>query len=150
VRSQKPTLGREILLNVSQENVEIVRQAFRAFDRRDRAAFARLLAPDVEWHTLAGPILGVGTVRGRDGMLKFLWEDIPESIEGFRATPEEFTDLGDDRVLLVGRFEGRGRISGVDVDLRVASVYEIRGGMVTTVRDYARREQALEAAGLGD
>jgi ketosteroid isomerase-like protein len=83
-------------------------------------------------------------------MLKFLWEDIPESIEGFRATPEEFTDLGDDRVLLVGRFEGRGRISGVDVDLRVASVYEIRGGMVTTVRDYARREQALEAAGLGD
>jgi ketosteroid isomerase-like protein len=133
---------------VSQENVEIVQRAFRAFDRSDRAAFARLLAPDVEWHTLAGPILGVGTVRGRDAMTAFLWEDIPESIEGFRAIPEEFTDLGGDRVLAVGRFEGRGRTSGVDVDLRVASVYEIQGGMVATVSDYAHREQALEAAGL--
>jgi ketosteroid isomerase-like protein len=98
---------------MSQENVELVRQAFEAFNRDDRATVIRLLAPDVEWHTLAGPILGVGTLRGRDAMLKF-WEDIAGSIEGFRARSEELTDLGTDRVLVVARFEGRGRSSEIE------------------------------------
>jgi ketosteroid isomerase-like protein len=134
---------------MSQENVELVRQAFEAFNRDDRATVIRLLAPDVEWHTLAGPILGVGTLRGRDAMLKF-WEDIAGSIEGFRARSEELTDLGTDRVLVVARFEGRGRSSEIEVNMQVASVYEIRDGMVATVRDYGSREDALKAAGLSE
>jgi ketosteroid isomerase-like protein len=135
---------------VSQEEVEIPRLLFAAFDRGDRVAFARLLAPDVEWHTLAGPLLGVGMIRGREAMLKFLWEDLPEGIEGFRASPEEFTDLGNDRVLVAGLFHGRGRSSDVEVNMRVASIYEIRDGLVATVRDYGSRNEALEAAGLSE
>jgi ketosteroid isomerase-like protein len=133
---------------VSQENVEVVRLLFEAFDRGDRATFARLLAPDVEWHSLAGPLVGVGTIRGREAMLKFLWEDIPEGIESFRASPEEFTDLGNDRVLVAGLFQGRGRSSDAEVNMRVASIYEIRDGLVATVRDYGSKNEALEAAGL--
>jgi ketosteroid isomerase-like protein len=134
---------------MAQENVEIVRQLFEAFDRGDRAAFERLLAPDVEWHSLAGPILGMGTFRGREAMLKF-WADAEEGIEGFGVSPEEFTDLGNHRVLVVGRFQGRGRSSGVEVNMRVASVYEVRDRMVATVRDYESRDEALEAAGLSE
>jgi uncharacterized protein len=133
---------------MAQENVEIVRRGFEAVDRGDRAAFALLLAPEVDWHSLAGPLLGVGTIRGREAMLKFLWEDLPEGIEEFRVSPEELTDLGNDRVLVVGLFQGRGRSSDVEVNLRVASVYEIRDGMIAAVRDYRSREEALEAAGL--
>ncbi len=135
---------------MSQENVELVRQGFEAHNRDDRATATRLLAPDVEWHSVAGPLFGVGTIRGREAVLKFLWEDMRESIEGFRARPEELTDLGDDRVLVVARYEGRGRSSGAEVDLRVASVYEIRDRMLATVRDYGSREDALEAAGLSE
>jgi 2-(1,2-epoxy-1,2-dihydrophenyl)acetyl-CoA isomerase len=133
---------------MSQENVEVVRLAFEAFDRGDRAAFARLLAPDVEWHSLAGPLIGVATIRGREAMLRFLWEDIPEGIESFRAVPDEFTDIGNDRVLVGGRFQGRGRSSDVEVNMRVASIYEIRDGLVAAVRDYGSRSDALGAAGL--
>lgn len=127
--------------------METVRQAVEAFDHGDRGTFARLLTPDVEWHTLAGPLLGVSTVRGREAMLKFVFEDVPEAIEGFRISPEEFTDLGNHRVLVVGLFQGRGRSSHVEVNMRVASVYEIRGRMVAAVRDYESRDEALEAAG---
>jgi ketosteroid isomerase-like protein len=132
---------------MSQENVEIVRSIFEAFDRGHRAAFERLLAPDVEWHSLAGPLVGVDTFRGREAMLKFVWEDVPEEIEGWRVSPEEITDLGNHRVLVVGLFQGRGRSSDVEVNMRVASVYEIRDGMVATVRDYESRAEALEAGG---
>jgi hypothetical protein len=133
---------------MSEENVELVRQGFEAFNRGDRVTVARFLAPDVEWHSLAGPILGVSTIRGREAMLKFLWQDLPESIEGFRIRSEEVTDLGDDRVLVVARYEGRGRSSDVEVDQLIASVYEIRDGMAASVRDYETRAEALEAAGL--
>ena len=100
--------------------MELVRTGFEALNRGDRATVARLLAPDVEWHSLAGPIVGVGTIRGREAMLRF-WQDVLESIEGFRASPEEVTDLGDDRVLVVARYEGRGRTSDAEVDQRIAS-----------------------------
>jgi ketosteroid isomerase-like protein len=133
---------------MSQENVELVRQGFEAFNRGDRATVTRFLAPDVEWHSLAGPILGVGKIRGREAMLKFLWQDLPESIEGFRIRAEEVTDLGNDRVMVVARYEGRGRSSDVEVDQRIASVYEVRDGMAASVRDYETRAEALEAAGL--
>ncbi len=133
---------------MSQKNVELVRQGFEAFNRGDRVTVTRLLAPDVKWHSLAGPILGVGTLRGRDAVLEFFWRDLPESIEGFRASLEEVTDLGNDRVLVVARYEGHGRGSDIEVNQLVASVYEIRDGMAASVRDYESRDEALEAAGL--
>jgi ketosteroid isomerase-like protein len=43
---------------MSRENVEIPRLLSDAVNRGDRATFIRLLAPDVEWHTVAGPVLG--------------------------------------------------------------------------------------------
>jgi ketosteroid isomerase-like protein len=133
---------------MSEEEVEIIRKGLDAFNRGDRETFGHLLAPDVEWHTLAGPLLGVVTVRGREAMLKFLWEDVAEAIEGFHASPDELTDLGNHRVLVVVRFEGHGRASDAEVGMRVASLYELRDGMVASVRDYSSRDEALEAAGL--
>lgn len=137
------------MIALAREDLGVVHRAFEAFDRGDRATLARLLAPDVEWHSLAGPLVGVATIRGREAMLKFL-EDVPEDIEGWHVNPEEFTDLGNHRVLVIGLFQGRGRSSGVEVNMRVASIYEIRDGMVASVRDYGSRDEALEAAELSE
>jgi len=38
---------------MSHEAVEILRLASEAFDRGNRATVARVLAPDVEWHSPA-------------------------------------------------------------------------------------------------
>ena len=56
---------------MSQENVEIVRRVFDAFNRRDIAAFLELLDPDVEWV----PVLAVleGSVyRGHGDIRRWL------------------------------------------------------------------------------
>ena len=63
------------------------------------------------------------------------------------ASVEEQTDNDG---LVVARYEGRGRSSDVEVDQRVASVYEIRDGMAASVRDYETRAEALEAARLSE
>jgi len=41
--------------------------------------------------------------------------------------------------MVVGLFQGRGRKSNLEVNMRVVSAYEIRDWMVASVRDYSSR-----------
>jgi ketosteroid isomerase-like protein len=133
---------------MSRENVEIVQRVLDGFSRLDRASVEPLLHPDVEWRTVLGPLLGVPTVSGRDAMLRFAFEEIPDVTENPRVEVEELRDLGDGRVLVIARYLGRGKGSGIELEQQISSVHRLRDGMIVSVRDYASREEAHEAAGL--
>ena len=99
---------------MSQANVEIVKRGIDAFNRRDVEGFFALAASDFEWFpAMAGTVEG-GGYRGRDGIEKYL-ADIGDTWEEYRVFAEEFRDL-DDRVVMLGRIEGRGKGSGAPVD----------------------------------
>ena len=132
---------------MSQENVEIVRRAFDAFNRRDMTAFLDLLDPDVEWV----PILAVleGRVyRGHKEVQRWV-EDLDPDWEFFEVYYEELRDLGD-RVLVSGHWRARGRASGIEVENPGTYLYEIEGGKVVSMRTFTDRVEALEAAGLSE
>jgi ketosteroid isomerase-like protein len=59
---------------MSQENVEVVRRAYAAFNRGDLDAVVANVAPDAEYVT-SGAIPGSGSVyRGREGLKRhFGW-----------------------------------------------------------------------------
>jgi ketosteroid isomerase-like protein len=52
------------------------------------------------------------------------------------------------RVLVVARYLGRCKRSGIELDQRIASVHRLSEGMIVSVDDYPSRKEALEAAGL--
>ena len=83
----------------------IVHRFFDAFERRDREDVAALLHPQVEWHTVAAPPFGVEAMHGRDEALHFMFEQIEEGIEDFRAVLEEVRELCGDQVLSVAHYE---------------------------------------------
>ena len=62
---------------------------------------------------------------------------------------DEFRDLGD-RVLALGRTEGRGRASGVRVDSPLATVFNFSGAKMSRARAYLDHGEASRAAGLED
>jgi ketosteroid isomerase-like protein len=130
---------------MSEEDVDVVRRAIDAVNRSDRASAESMLHPDVEWSTVLGPLLGVETVSGRDAVLRFGFEEIPEAIEDFHVEVEELRDLGEGRVLLVARYCGRGKRSGVELEERISSIHTLRDRMVVSVRDYPCRQEALDA-----
>ena len=132
---------------MSRENVEIVPPRIRGLRSGRPCGRPRLLAPDVEWHSVVAPLVGVGTIRGRKAMLKF-WEDLREGPRrlsrqsGGVHRPRQRSGPGSSAVP-----RGAAQGSDAEVSMRIASVYEIRDGMVAAVRDYSSRDEALGPPG---
>jgi ketosteroid isomerase-like protein len=131
---------------VSQENVDLVREAYEHFARTGEPHTAAY-APDVEWHSAADDP-GSEVFRGVQGV-KDLVKEVQEQLEDFRTEPFEFLDAAD-RVVAGLVHRGRGRGSSAEVEMREWNVFLIRDGKIASVHEYRERQDALEAAGLSE
>jgi ketosteroid isomerase-like protein len=130
---------------VSQENVEIIKRGYDAWNRGDMAAVIEGYDPDVEhWDRADDPDATVR--RGRDAVVAALAE-LSESYSEFRIEPKEFIDAGDAVVVPV-RVTVRGRASGAVADGDQVFVYRLQAGKVTEVREYRETAEALKAVGM--
>ena len=137
---------------MSQENVEIVRRAWDAFNDGDAIKAFEVFAADVEWDVsqdIWGGVVGGGHYWGIEGVTRWL-ADLYGPWETFEMEVEELLDVGDDRVIGVLCARGRGRASGVEVEHHPASVTTLDSGKVVRVVWHATREAALEAVGLSE
>jgi ketosteroid isomerase-like protein len=132
---------------MSQENVELVRRLKAAFNEKDLEAFAALTTPDFEWTTSMMAVEGE-VFWGRDGIERY-FERMHEVWEDFRGFATGYRDLGE-RVLWIGRLQGRGRASGVALDVALDVLYDVRGGRISRMHSYLDHAEALRAAGLSD
>ncbi len=130
---------------MSQENVEIVRQAMAAFNARDRDRLLSMCDPEIEFHSAAEQ----KTYRGLDEMVRYR-EDVDAVMEEFRIEEDRFLDAGSDRVVLLYRMVGRGAESGVPVSREVGAVWQLRDGKLLKGEIYLDQRQALAAAGLSE
>jgi ketosteroid isomerase-like protein len=130
---------------MSQENVETMRTAIVAFNRRDGKGFGALLARDAEIVPVRAALEGT-VYRGPDAAAQYC-AAVDESWEDLRWEVEEVRD-GGDWVLALGRIRGGGRGSGAVIDARAGWVAHFREGLVTSFHTYADRADALEAVGL--
>jgi ketosteroid isomerase-like protein len=133
---------------VSDEKVEIVKEAVDAFNERNVETFVALTTPDFEWFPAMDRLIEGGSYHGREGIEAY-FEVVSGSWEEFQVLPDEFRDLGD-RVLCLGRAEGRGRSSGVRVDTPLGTVVEFRDGKMSRIRAYLDHSEALRAASLSE
>ena len=91
---------------MSQENVEVVRAAIDAFNRRDLKAWDALSHPDVEIDWTASRGLDAHVYRGRVDVTRFVRTF--ETFDSVVLEPERFIDSGDSVVVPnTSRFEGR-------------------------------------------
>jgi ketosteroid isomerase-like protein len=135
---------------VSQENVEVVREAFDLTARRDASAFDAY-DPEVEMDFSASPFADFMTTSPRLqglGEVRSAFRDFYEAFEDVEPDLDELIDAGD-HVVVVFTYRGRGRGSGVEVEWKhMAGLWTFRVGKVVRVAWLRTREAALEAAGL--
>jgi ketosteroid isomerase-like protein len=132
---------------MSQENVEVVKRIFRAWERGDFSS-VDWAAPDIEFvlHSRReGP--GDEVLHGAEAMGR-AWGEWLSAWDEFRLTAQRFIDLGDEVVVLV-EFGGRGKTSGAPIEqLSGGNLFTFRDGKVIRLTTYSDRREALEAAGL--
>jgi ketosteroid isomerase-like protein len=133
---------------MSEENVELVREFNEAFNRRDLDAFVALLSPDVEW-AVNPELPGLRDVyRGR-AEVRALIAELDELGESSDIQLPEITDVSGGRVLADTLLTGRGKGSGVPVELRYWQLFWVAEGKIAR-RQVFMDEAALEAAGLSE
>ena len=131
---------------MSQENVELVRRAFEAFNRRDIDSYLALCDADIEYFSRVVGLEGGSPYRGHDGIRSW-WERLLAVSSDFRAEIEEVRDLGDVTVTRQRAF-GHGRGSDVPMEQTQWNVTEWRDGKAVWGRVFLSETEALEAAGL--
>jgi ketosteroid isomerase-like protein len=135
---------------MSQENVEIVRQLFDAFNRQDGNAVRDLWTLEAEWRPayIGGGLLEGAAFRGHEGVIEFV-ELQSETWESVVVEPLEMRDLGA-QVLAEVRLRAVGRASGIPVERITWNVFLLRAGKAATGTVYRRKEEALKAVGLAE
>ena len=78
---------------MSQENVESVRRANAAFNRRDPDAAVADYHPDVQWRDLQHAPDAPERLNGRDALLAY-WAQWEDAFDDFTAEIEEYIDAG--------------------------------------------------------
>jgi ketosteroid isomerase-like protein len=133
---------------MSQENVEALRPVYQEWGRGNFRPTTDVYAADMEWGWSGEfpDIHGVfrdPELRSRR-MLDWLgqWED-------WHIEAEHYISAGDFVVVLC-RYTGRGKESGVAVDTPGAHVWTMRDGKGVRLEIFSSRTKALEAAGLSE
>ena len=131
---------------MSEENVEVVRQIFEAFNRRDWAAWESHHHRDVVWSN-PPEAPDSGTRRGI-GEIRRIFDELLEVGGDWQVEVDEIATVGEDTVLIRGRSVFVGRVSRVPVEDALLQVFELEDGRVCRVQTFRSLSEALEAAGL--
>jgi ketosteroid isomerase-like protein len=130
---------------MSEENVELVQSVMEAWNRGDYAAALEHVALEIKTESHLGGDID-GTYEGIAGLQKYLagfWN----SFTDFHAEIDECIAEGTE-VAFLAHLYGRGRDSGVEVEMRNWHVVTVRGGKFVRYRLFRTKAEALEAAGL--
>ena len=133
---------------MSQQNLEMARRGYEAFNRGDLNGMAADFAPAFEYVT-TGAIPGItGVYRGTEGWNEFVaW--VWSEFENPRFEVHELMELGS-QVLAGVTLQGRGKQSGIEVTWDLWHLWTMRNGQVVRGQAFTGREEAREAAGLSD
>ena len=127
------------------ENVDFVRSIYAASERGDFSS-VEWAHPEIEFVIADGPSPGswAGLAGMAEGFRDFVsaWEEVHTEVD-------EYLELDDERVVVLVRFSGRGKKSGLELaQMRTkgAHLAHVRGGKVTKAVFYWDR--ALADLGL--
>jgi ketosteroid isomerase-like protein len=125
----------------------MVRRLYATWNSDDRWAVLSLVDPEIE--AVVTGAVNDGTYRGLAGMRQLL-EEFWSQFEDPHTEVVEYIEAGDE-VLASVIHRGRGKGSGVEVEMSQWQAFTLRNGVVVRWRLFsATRAEALEAVGLED
>jgi ketosteroid isomerase-like protein len=132
---------------VSQENLEIVRRGFSAFNESGIDGILPLIHPDFEATTPPSLASEPDTFRGEDGIRRW-FDSFDEVMDEIRWDPREFHAAGD-RVVVEFTLRARGKTTGLDFGQEAVMVWELRDGKAVRLDLFPTLAEAMAAVEKG-
>ena len=124
----------------------LARRWSQAFNVRDMDALADLTSPDFEFVPYLGSLIETSVYRGHDGLRSY-FEDARSAWEEIKVRQAEVREVGD-QTISFGELRGKGRASGLEVQMSLAWVGDWRDEKLVRLVTYTNKDEALEAVGL--
>jgi ketosteroid isomerase-like protein len=130
---------------VPGRHVDTIQIGYEGFNRADLTEAREILTEDVEWRT-TGSFPGLeGVYRGPDALdewmevLRAEWREFEVSLADVLAERE-------DAVVVAERLRGRGRESGIEVEMYTYAVYRFNADGKLTLREAFSTAEEAQAA----
>jgi len=131
---------------VSQENIDVVRTLFDAWNARDMDGLRALYDPNVivrapEGWPEPGPWVGPESIMQQWNQMREVWK---------ADTLEPITDFIDAADRVAVRFNWYGTGDGPDTDLQLTGIWTVREGRILHTEFFWNHAEALEVMGLDE
>jgi ketosteroid isomerase-like protein len=122
----------------------IVREMLDALNNEGVEAALAWFAED--FHGVVPPDLSAepDSYDGHDGVRQY-FDSFREIVDDLRFDAEELVDVGPGAVAARGLITGRGRESGIPIEMRVPMLMRLRGGKVVEMAGYRDWDDAVAA-----
>jgi hypothetical protein len=128
---------------VSDADIQMIREGYEAFARRDTDAMLANLHPEIEWRNPTDAV-EPGTRHGHAGF-RIAVERLADSIEYSAVEPEEIVEVADDTVVVTLHIGGQGKGSGAPFDQRFGHLVGLRDGKMISLEWFRSPEEAKAA-----
>jgi ketosteroid isomerase-like protein len=140
----QPRSGEILSQPMSGKRLEIVSGLYEATTSRHFDTARQYFGEDVVLVVGNEVSTEAGTYRGREEVSGWFARWFNAFAPDYQLEIEEIRDLGD-RVFVVQRHHGRGRTSGVPVEMRNGTLISLRDGKVVRIEIYGDPDEALNA-----
>jgi ketosteroid isomerase-like protein len=133
---------------MNQENINIVKKFYELVGEKNFSSARGLFDSNLEWVEPSAQGLYFGGTRyGPEKVFREVIEPTFKHIVDFRIEFSHFFSVGD-HVIALGRFYGRGKMTGNELDAPTAHIWTLRDGKIIRFEGYhdtAKWQDALGA-----
>ncbi|PQB05575.1 nuclear transport factor 2 family protein [Aureitalea marina] len=101
------------------------------------------LTEDIQWNEAEGFIYYEGgPFVGKEAVLNGVFARIGQEWEYWNLVDKQFAPLGEDGVLVTGRYQAKNNATGKTLDAQFAHVWKMKDSLVMSFQQYTDTEQA--------
>jgi ketosteroid isomerase-like protein len=130
---------------MSEENLELVRRGYEAFNSGDVEQAVALWDEEIEIAVPPAFGIGAGPYHGHGGGREW-YREWMESFGDYTAEIVEMQPIGDRHVVTLAHQSAKGRGSGAPVEAEYGNLFEIRQGKLLAIHVFPTFDEAVEAA----
>ena len=133
------------------DNVALVTKIYDAFSQGDIETVLAGLTDDVEWNEAENFIYHYGDpLIGKDAVVEGVFAKLGSEWEYWNLVDKSIRNVGDDAVLVTGRYQAKNKATGRLLDAQFAHVWTMRDTLASKFQQYTDTKQVEEVVDMDD